>query len=643
MNLLSPTARDHHDAEAELAAQSASVQEAAKKLRELLAGYELEGAAPPQPASLPYRAAEDRQNFKVWAGVIHALPAQDQQRMPSLLRLLAWAEWGWGEFLAAQRDFHNLAEALEEPSAKASAYYQAYLCALERPHLTDALYELRFALAYEPRRYAPFPLNKYEPDRLLAVDRFGLLARCRLRSGEGMVCVRTVDVGDLDRGGEGLLADLNLLKSVVHPTVIKVGAAAFHEDAPQRLVVMVDYLEGSSLEHYLTRHGAMTVRDAVHIGRQLAEGLAAAHAVGLTHRAVRPANVHLQRVKESGFKAVLGDFGVACRPELLRASSGQAAQLVRTLPGRTLANILDYAAPEQLGKADDVVGPPSDVYGWAKTLCLALFHTPHPAWNHWQTIPDDLAVLLSSCLSADPVQRPTFSAVLEQLQALTPVAPPPPTPSADQKDPKLAPTVAPPPGVGMTFEPKKVSGMPVRRRLTDIERLKIRIQRLTVIYGLILLGAIIVLGLGYVIFFYRPTVAAPVVAPVRGKVSIMGRPVAFARITFHPESPEGVTARGETDEQGNFTLTSNLPDDGAYPGWYRVVVRKDHRKLFTQPTLPSTDPRNPGAVRENPMHAYSEIDRRYTELGSTPLRLFIPREGTLNLDIQLNVLGMGAR
>src|SRR5262249_24615011 len=118
------------------------------------------------------------------------------------------------------------------------------------------------------------------------------------------------------------------------------------------------------------------------------------------------------------------DFGLAMKRtgrETLLATSA-------TLTGSSIAGTLDYAAPEQMGKLPGVpVRPASDVYGFGKTCCYALFQTPQPLLRHWRSVPDHLAELLESCLEDRPEQRPQdFGAVLARLGGAEPPAPAPP-------------------------------------------------------------------------------------------------------------------------------------------------------------------------------------------------------------------------
>ena len=67
-----------------------------------------------------------------------------------------------------------------------------------------------------------------------------------------------------------------------------------------------------------------------------------------------------------------------------------------------------------MGKLKGVpVGPCSDVYGFGKTCCFALFGTPQPTFQHWQQLPRELADLLGRCLNEQPRARPQDFAALQ--------------------------------------------------------------------------------------------------------------------------------------------------------------------------------------------------------------------------------------
>ena len=117
---------------------------------------------------------------------------------------------------------------------------------------------------------------------------------------------------------------------VRHENVVQVYAV---EEGPLPYLVM-EYIPGETLQQRCDRAGPLPVREVLWIGRQIAEGLSAAHATGLVHRDVKPANVLIEGGPRAHVK--LTDFGLAVRTEEIR-------------PGRAggVAGTPMYMAPEQ--------------------------------------------------------------------------------------------------------------------------------------------------------------------------------------------------------------------------------------------------------------------------------------------------------
>jgi serine/threonine protein kinase len=98
--------------------------------------------------------------------------------------------------------------------------------------------------------------------------------------------------------------------------------------------------------------GPVPVGDAMQVLTAVADALDAAHATGVVHRDVKPANVLL----DPGPRIFLGDFGLARDPQ----------GVALTAPGQVLGSI-DYMAPELLD--GEGIGPATDIYGLA---CMAV-------------------------------------------------------------------------------------------------------------------------------------------------------------------------------------------------------------------------------------------------------------------------------
>jgi Protein kinase domain len=126
------------------------------------------------------------------------------------------------------------------------------------------------------------------------------------------------------------LREARATAAVAHEHVVSVFAVV--ETAGLPFMVM-EYVPGQSLQDRLDQQGALALAEILRIGMQTAAGLAAAHAQGLVHRDVKPANILL----ENGIERVkLTDFGLA------RA----AADAGMTQSG-IVAGTPHYMAPEQ--------------------------------------------------------------------------------------------------------------------------------------------------------------------------------------------------------------------------------------------------------------------------------------------------------
>jgi serine/threonine-protein kinase len=140
--------------------------------------------------------------------------------------------------------------------------------------------------------------------------------------------------------------------SIDHPNVIPVYAAG-EEDG--RLYLVMRYVAGTDLQQELRRVRSLDPERAAGLVAQVAAALDAAHAAGLVHRDVKPANVLL-----SGEHAYLSDFG-------LTRLVGSDTEL--TEAGQWIGTV-DYCSPEQLrGERTDAR---SDVYALGCVLFTAL-------------------------------------------------------------------------------------------------------------------------------------------------------------------------------------------------------------------------------------------------------------------------------
>ena len=168
--------------------------------------------------------------------------------------------------------------------------------------------------------------------------------------------------------------------------------------------------------------GTMTVDTSLSVLSRVAAALDAAHAHGVVHRDVKPANVLI----DPGPEVYLGDFGLA------RDLDGEAL----TAPGQVLGTI-DYMAPELLD--GDRVGPAIDIYGLAclavetltgtvpfqrdtdaATMYAHIADPPPSVHARRPELPRALDTVLATGMSKDPSDRQSSAGLLvaEMLEAL---------------------------------------------------------------------------------------------------------------------------------------------------------------------------------------------------------------------------------
>src|SRR5688500_19779964 len=103
--------------------------------------------------------------------------------------------------------------------------------------------------------------------------------------------------------------------SIQHPNTVSVTDYGESEDGVFYLVM--EYVDGETLHRLLRREGTLPVKRAVRLLRQIADGVDAAHDIGILHRDLKPANIFLlHKGYHSGLGFLkIGDYGLAliCR------------------------------------------------------------------------------------------------------------------------------------------------------------------------------------------------------------------------------------------------------------------------------------------------------------------------------------------
>jgi serine/threonine-protein kinase len=202
------------------------------------------------------------------------------------------------------------------------------------------------------------------------------IERTLARGGLGVVCAgrlddeRAVAVKVLqarharDPGLGGRFArEIRHGMRVRHRNVVTTHAAGRLDDG--RPFLVMDRLEGVTLDALVRAGGPLSIQRALHLGEQILAGLEALHEAGLVHRDLSPANVFVVREADGGERAVLIDLGFAQAPGV-DAGDGVTPDSAGSLVGTPA-----FMAPEQALRARAITAR-SDLFSAALLVYFAL-------------------------------------------------------------------------------------------------------------------------------------------------------------------------------------------------------------------------------------------------------------------------------
>jgi hypothetical protein len=225
-----------------------------------------------------------------------------------------------------------------------------------------------------------------------------------------------------DKANRRFLREGRALAKLRHSNVVAIHACGQSERGPY---LVLDLVQGVSLEERLHAGGVFGPEEAAEIGAKLADALQHAHQAGVIHRDVKPANVLLD---ERG-QPQLTDFGLARDqdPDVDTERLSRTGVFMGT-PG--------YWPPEQARGDLERVGPRSDVFSLgatiyelvagespfaAATLAQAMARLRQPVRPLRELRPDapaGLEAILLRCLELDPAERyPSAMALAADLRA----------------------------------------------------------------------------------------------------------------------------------------------------------------------------------------------------------------------------------
>jgi len=199
------------------------------------------------------------------------------------------------------------------------------------------------------------------------------------------------DLSDNTEFKERFIRESQVVAAIDHPNVIPIYDAG---EADGAAYIAMRFVPGDDLAEQIRRDGPQAASAALTLLEQVGAALDAAHARGLVHRDVKPANI---LIEETTGRIYLTDFGIV--KEQGRTSGTKAGFFLGTI---------DYAAPEQIEGKE--LTPAADLYAFGCVLYECL--TGHRPFEG----PTDMAVVRAHVLEPPPkatALRPDLPAALD--------------------------------------------------------------------------------------------------------------------------------------------------------------------------------------------------------------------------------------
>jgi eukaryotic-like serine/threonine-protein kinase len=202
--------------------------------------------------------------------------------------------------------------------------------------------------------------------------------------------------------------------AISDPGIIQIFDVGHHDGSAY---IVMELLEGESLDGRLKRDGVLPIRSALRLCRQAASAVGAAHERGIVHRDLKPENIFVVRDPEvaGGERAKVLDFGIA-------KLAGNLGTHFKT-SGSVVIGTPPYMSPEQCRGAGEVdqrsdiyslgcvlftllVGrPPFDTRAPGVLLMQHMTDVPPTPSHRAPGIPVEVDALILRCLAKDPAQR----------------------------------------------------------------------------------------------------------------------------------------------------------------------------------------------------------------------------------------------
>jgi serine/threonine-protein kinase len=268
-----------------------------------------------------------------------------------------------------------------------------------------------------------FVLGQYVIQEQVGCGAMGRVFKARHRAMNRPVAIKVLnpDVTRTAAARQAFGREVKAAARLNHPNVVTAYDA---NEIGDRSYLVLEFVDGPTLDALVRQRGPLPVGRACEIARQAACGLQHAHELGMVHHDLKPANLLVQRVwgADAGpspltpFTVKIADFGIA--------------RLAPTDSGGGLVGTPDYVAPEQ-ARDPDLADHRSDLYGLGCVFYFLLTgRPPFPSLSRPEAVrrhaseepvrverlrpdvPPAVAAIVHALMAKDPAARPQSAAEL---------------------------------------------------------------------------------------------------------------------------------------------------------------------------------------------------------------------------------------
>ena len=272
-------------------------------------------------------------------------------------------------------------------------------------------------------------LSHYRIENKIGQGGMGVVYRAldtRLRRAVAIKVIAADAAGSRDRR-DRFLKEARAASALNHPNIVTIHEV---DSAAGIDFLVMELVNGRPLNDVIPP-GGLPIARALDLAEQIAAALATAHAAGIVHRDVKPANIV---ISNDGQVKVL-DFGLA---KLLEPMTDDGAETMTAPPVTELGIVLGtvaYMSPEQA--QGQPISDRSDIFSFGAvlyemlagrrpftgdssvgTISRILTQTPAPIGSGRSDVPAALDAIVSACLEKTPARRPSAREVVDRLRLM---------------------------------------------------------------------------------------------------------------------------------------------------------------------------------------------------------------------------------